>query len=55
MNKYFEQLLPFLERNHAYQAALALFSWDAETLAPMEAADYTAKYVGFFPKRPIIF
>lgn len=46
MNKYYEQLLPFLERNHAYQAALALFSWDAETLAPTEAADYTAKYVG---------
>lgn len=46
MNKHYEQLLPYLERNHAYQAALALFSWDAETLAPISASEYTAKYVG---------
>lgn len=46
MNKHYEKLLPYLERNHAYQAALALFSWDAETLAPISAAEYTAKYVG---------
>lgn len=46
MNKYYEQLLPYLERNHAYQTALALLSWDAETLAPVAASDYTAKSVG---------
>lgn len=46
MNQYFEQLRPYLERNHAYQTALALLSWDAETLAPVEASDYTAKSVG---------
>lgn len=46
MNQYYEQLLPYLERNHAYQAALALFSWDSETLAPLSAAEQTATYVG---------
>ncbi len=46
MNQYFEQLLPYLERNHAYQTALALLSWDAETLAPVESPEYTAKSIG---------
>jgi len=46
MNQYYKQLLPYLERNHAYQTALALLSWDAETLAPPAASDYTAKSVG---------
>lgn len=46
MNKYFEELRPYLERNRAYQTALALFSWDTETLAPVEASEYTAKCVG---------
>ena len=46
MNHYYEQLLPYLERNHAYQAALALLSWDTETLAPPSASEYTAKSVG---------
>lgn len=46
MNQYFSRLLPYLERNQAYQTALALLSWDAETLAPPAAADYTAKSVG---------
>lgn len=46
MNKFYEQLLPYIERNNAYQTALALLSWDAETLAPPAAADYTAKTVG---------
>lgn len=46
MNNSYEQLLPYLERNHAYQTALALLSWDTETLAPPAAADYTAKSVG---------
>ncbi len=46
MNPYYEQLLPYLERNHAYQTALALLSWDTETLAPPAASEYTAKSVG---------
>lgn len=46
MSRLYEQLLPYIERNHAYQTALALFSWDTETLAPPAAADYTAKTVG---------
>lgn len=46
MNQYYKQLLPYLERSHAYQAALALLSWDTETLAPSSASDTTAKYVG---------
>ncbi len=46
MNKFYEQLLPYLERSHAYQTALALLSWDMETLAPPAAAEYTAKSVG---------
>ena len=46
MNKYYSQLLPYLERNHAYQTALALLYWDTETLAPVAASAYTAKYVG---------
>ena len=46
MNQYYNQLLPYLERNHAYQTALALLSWDAETLAPPAASEYTAKSIG---------
>ena len=46
MNRYYQQLLPYLERNQAYQAALALFSWDTDTLAPPAASEYTAKSVG---------
>ena len=46
MNQYYTRLLPYLERNHAYEAALALLSWDTETLAPSAASENTAKYVG---------
>ena len=46
MNQYYTRLLPYLERNQAYQTALALLSWDAETLAPPAASDYTAKSIG---------
>lgn len=46
MNTHYQKLLPYLERNHAYQTALALLSWDTETLAPPAASDYTAKSVG---------
>lgn len=46
MNQAYEQLQPYLERAMAYQAALALFEWDNETLAPAQAAPYTAKMQG---------
>ena len=41
-----EQLKPYLERAMALQAALVLFEWDNETLAPEQAGKYTAKVQG---------
>lgn len=46
MSKAFEELQPYLERARAFQTALTLFEWDNETLAPKEAAPYTAKMIG---------
>ena len=46
MKKTYEELQPYLERALAYQTALILFEWDNETLAPEEAAPYTAKVQG---------
>lgn len=46
MNKYFEELRPYLDKNMALEAALGLLSWDTETLAPKEATEQTAKVVG---------
>ena len=46
MNQFYEQLQPYLERAMAYQAALILFEWDNETLAPAQAVSYTAKMQG---------
>lgn len=46
MNKAYKELQPYLERAMAYQTALVLFEWDNETLAPKEAAPYTAKMQG---------
>lgn len=37
-----ERLAPYLEKAMAYQAALTLFEWDNETLAPEQAGAYTA-------------
>ncbi len=45
-SKAYEQLKPCLERAMALQAALVLFEWDNETLAPEEAGRYTAKIQG---------
>ncbi len=46
MSKLFDELKPMLDRSAALTAALALFEWDAETLAPEEAADNTGKIIG---------
>ncbi len=46
MSELFDKLTPHLERIGALNAALTLFSWDNETLAPAAAIDYTAKYMG---------
>lgn len=42
----YEKLAVRLERAMAYQAALILFEWDNETLAPEQAGPYTAKVQG---------
>lgn len=46
MSKLFDELVPYLEKSMAIDTALTLLSWDTETLAPQDAADYTAKAVG---------
>lgn len=46
MSKVFEWIQPYLDKGIAYQTALTLLEWDQETLAPVEAQDYTAKVVG---------
>lgn len=46
MSELFDQLKTKLDRSVALTAALALFEWDAETLAPEEAADHTGKVIG---------
>ena len=46
MRESFCRLQSHLERASALGAALALFSWDSETLAPKKAAQYTSKAVG---------
>lgn len=46
MNPVFEQLKDRLDKCNAYTTALALLQWDMETLAPVQAADQTAKVVG---------
>lgn len=46
MNPNFEKLKPYLDKSMAIHTALALLSWDTETLAPAEAAEQTAKMMG---------
>ena len=46
MRESFQKLQEHLEKVSALGAALALFSWDSETLAPKKAAEYTSKAVG---------
>ena len=46
MNKTFEKLQPYLDKAMALLTARNLFEWDNQTLAPIEAADYTSKVIG---------
>jgi len=46
MNKAYEQLMKRIDKVMAFQAALTLFEWDAETLAPEESMEYTSKTIG---------
>lgn len=46
MTNTFEQLKEYMDKVMAFQAALTLFEWDAETLAPEESMNYTAKTIG---------
>jgi carboxypeptidase Taq len=46
MNKHFEQLTKHVEKVMAFQAALTLFEWDSETLAPEESMNYSSKTIG---------
>lgn len=46
MSKAYEELQPYLEKAMALQAAMILFEWDDETLAPKEAGPYTSKVIG---------
>jgi carboxypeptidase Taq len=46
MNKNYEELSKRIEKGMAFQSALTLFEWDAETLAPEEAMEYTSKTIG---------
>ena len=46
MNKDFEALKPYLDKEMALSTALGLFEWDNETEAPKEAVERTAKVIG---------
>ena len=46
MDKTFGALKPHLDRIMALKAAMTLFEWDNETLAPPKAASLTSKVIG---------
>lgn len=46
MSKAYEELQPYLEKVMALNAAMVLFEWDNETLAPKSAGSYTANVIG---------
>lgn len=46
MDMAYEELQTHLEKAMALQAAMVLFEWDDETLAPKEAGAYTSKVIG---------
>lgn len=46
MKQPYQALEPYLEQAMAYQTAQVLFEWDNETLAPKNAAPYTATMQG---------
>ncbi len=46
MSKAYEQLKTYLDRAMAIKAAMTLFEWDNETLAPKEAGELTSNVIG---------
>lgn len=46
MNQSYKRLQERLEKAMALQTSMVLFEWDNETLAPKEAADFTAGVIG---------
>lgn len=46
MSKTFEEIKKYADKAAAINAALELFDWDSETLAPTLAASHTAKIIG---------
>lgn len=46
MNQDYEKLTSHIEKMAALQAALTLFSWDAETTAPKDSLELTSRMVG---------
>ena len=46
MNPKYEELMEHVEKTEALKAAIVLFDWDTETLAPPRAAELTARMIG---------
>lgn len=46
MNQKYEELMQHIEKLEALKAAMTLFAWDAETLAPAESVELTSRMVG---------
>lgn len=46
MSKAYDELHPYLEKAMALGAAMTLFEWDNETLAPKAAGAYTSNVIG---------
>lgn len=46
MNRAFDEVKKYVDKAAAINAALSLFDWDNETLAPASAAPHTAKIIG---------
>ena len=46
MNEEYKKLEVYIEKSMAYRQALALFEWDAQTIAPDIAMENTAKTIG---------
>lgn len=45
-NRTFQELAPYLDRYMAYHTAINIMDWDANTTAPEEASEYTARAAG---------
>ncbi|MCI8401228.1 MAG: carboxypeptidase M32 [Lachnospiraceae bacterium] len=46
MNSQYEKLMRHVEKTEAIKAALTLFGWDTETLAPPAAVEFTSRVMG---------